>query len=110
MKKSTPIFDDYEDLKNLHICDKCEAYWNSTCDGKKDWKTEKTEYCPKGVKESNCDNENAPQKPSDALCRSYIPTRRYFILSEIKRIKRVCMALILALCILAIINIILFPW
>ena len=110
MKKSTPIFDDYEDLKNLHICETCEAYWNSTCDGKKDWKTEKTDCCPKGVKESNYSNENTPQNPSDDFCRAYIPTRRYFILSEIKRIKRVCMALILALCILAIINIILFPW
>lgn len=68
MKDDKTIFDDYQDV---NVCNHCEHYYTSACDGK----------CKKLSEESS---ENSP----DNFCKAYAPIRGYLIQEEIKRIKR----------------------
>ena len=68
MELSQSRFDNYQDV---NICNHCEHYYTSACDGK----------C-KNVSEKSSEN------PSDNFCKAYVPIRGYLIQEEIKRIKR----------------------
>lgn len=69
--ENNKIFDNYQDVS---VCNHCEHYYTSACDGK--------------CKKANCSNEKPSQNASDDFCKAFIPTRRYFIMEDLRRIKR----------------------
>ena len=59
-----PIFDDWAEV---NPCNKCESYWNSTCDGKK-----------------KLVSENTPQTKNKPFCGAFTPTREGLIGKQLK--------------------------
>ena len=78
----------FDDWTDVHKCDKCQHYWNSTCDGK-DIVLDKV--------------EDGSQTRLQAFCRSFIPTRRETLEEEIKMAQKSLKWFWWALCILGLV-------